>query len=42
MGNIRIRIEPPDGRTQHRHKHFYDKNGNIVDRKSPEAHMPVE
>ena len=48
-GNIRIRIDPPDGRTQHRHKHLYDrngnsldKNGNIVDRKSPEAHIPVE
>ncbi|MGL4662412.1 MAG: hypothetical protein ACRCV7_01855 [Culicoidibacterales bacterium] len=46
---IRIRIDPPDSKTQYPHKHLYDDkgnsldtSGNIVDRKSPDDHIPLE
>jgi hypothetical protein len=48
-GVTRIRIDPPDAKTPYRHKHLYDEaknpldiNGNIVDRKSPNAHIPIK
>lgn len=48
-GNIRVRIDPADGTTPYEHMHLYDKNGrpldkngNIVDRKSPEAHIKIK
>ncbi len=44
---MRIRLNPPDRTTTYPHMHFYDKNknlldldGNIVDFKSPEGHIP--
>ncbi|WP_432748259.1 hypothetical protein [Pectinatus frisingensis] len=47
-GNIRMRIDPPDKVTNYDHVHLYDENGkpldvnlNIVDRKSPDAHIPI-
>ena len=47
-GTIRIRIDPPDKNTLYPHKHLYDKsgnpidiNGNPVDRRSPDAHIPL-
>ena len=48
-GNIRIRIDPPDKVTNYPHVHAYDSDGNlldsagnIVDRKSPDGHMPYK
>ncbi|WP_253944730.1 hypothetical protein [Paenibacillus sp. NEAU-GSW1] len=48
-GNIRMRIDPPDKVTKYDHVHLYDENGNsldinlnIVDRKSPDAHIPIK
>ena len=48
-GNIRIRIDPPDPVTNYPHMHLYDAagnsldaNGNIVSRKSPDAHIPMK
>ena len=48
-GNIRIRIDPPDKVTQYPHVHAYDSAGNlldsagnIVDRKSPDGHIPYK
>ncbi|MBF0778976.1 transposase [Streptococcus cuniculi] len=42
-----IRIDPPDTVTKYDHIHFYDRfndsldvNGNIVSKKSPDAHIP--
>ncbi|TFV06283.1 transposase [Streptococcus sp. LYSM12] len=47
LGRMRIRLNPPDRTTTYPHMHFYDKNknlldldGNIVDFKSPEGHIP--
>lgn len=47
-GNIRMRIDPPDKVTNYDHVHLYDEHGkpldvnlNIVDRKSPKAHIPI-
>ena len=46
-GDYKIRIDPPDRITDYNHMHIYDKNGqpldingNIVNRKSPDAHIP--
>jgi len=48
-GNIRMRIDPPDKVTKYDHVHLYDEKGNpldvnlnIVDRKSPDAHIPIK
>ncbi|ARW06255.1 transposase [Bacillus atrophaeus] len=48
-GNIRMRIDPHDKMTKYEHVHLFDKNGNqldenlrIVDRKSPDAHIPYK
>ena len=48
-GNIRIRIDPPDKVTKYPHVHAYDSDGNlldsagnIVDRKSPDGHIPYK
>ena len=48
-GDIRIRIDPPDKVTQYPHVHAYDSvgnlldsAGNIVDRKSPDGHIPYK
>ncbi|WP_396583052.1 pre-toxin TG domain-containing protein [Bacillus sp. SG20033] len=48
-GNIRMRIDPPDKMTKYDHVHLFDKTGNpldknlkIVDRKSPDAHIPYK
>ena len=48
-GKIRIRIDPPDKVTQYPHVHVYDNDGNlldslgnIVDRKSPDGHIPYK
>ena len=48
-GKMRIRIDPPDKITQYPHVHVYDNNGNlldklgnIVDRKSPDGHIPYK
>ena len=48
-GNIRIRIDPPDKITNYPHVHVYDSDGNlldsagnIVDRKSPDGHIPYK
>ncbi len=48
-GNIRIRIDPPDKVTKYPHVHVYDRDGNlldsagnIVDRKSPDGHIPYK
>ena len=48
-GNIRIRIDPPDEITNYPHVHAYDSDGNlldsagnIVDRKSPDGHIPYK
>ena len=48
-GNIRIRIDPPDKITNYPHVHAYDSDGNlldsagnIVDRKSPDGHIPYK
>ena len=46
-GDYKIRIDPPDRITDYNHMHIYDKNGkpldingNIVNRKSLDAHIP--
>ena len=48
-GKMRIRIDPPDKVTQYPHVHVYDDDGNlldslgnIVDRKSPDGHIPYK
>ena len=48
-GNIRIRIDPPDKVTKYPRVHAYDSDGNlldsagnIVDRKSPDGHIPYK
>ncbi len=48
-GNIRVRIDPADANTPYPHKHLYDENGNsldvngnIVDPKSQDAHIPLK
>jgi len=48
-GNIRMRIDPPDKVTNYDHVHLYDEKGNpldaslnIIDRKSPDAHIPYQ
>ena len=48
-GNIRMRIDPPDKTTKYNHVHLYDAkgnsldiNGNIVDYKSPSAHIQIK
>ena len=48
-GVIRIRLDPPDNVTKYEHIHIYDEhkrsldiNGNIVNRKSPKAHIPLK
>ncbi|MFT8317722.1 MAG: T7SS effector LXG polymorphic toxin [Sporolactobacillus sp.] len=45
--NFRVRIDPPDKVTNYSHVHIYDAdknpldiNGNIVDKKSPDGHIP--
>lgn len=49
LGKIRIRIDPPDAKTPYPHVHIYDSEGNlldilgnIVDRKSPDGHIPYK
>jgi hypothetical protein len=46
-GITRVRIDPPDSVTPYNHYHLYnankqplDINGNIVDKNSPDAHIP--
>ena len=46
---MRIRIDPPDKVTSYPHVHVYDSDGNlldvtgsIVDRKSPDGHIPYK
>ncbi|MBF0776543.1 transposase [Streptococcus azizii] len=46
-GTFRIKLDPPDWRTDYPHMHIYDENenlldinGNIVNRRSPEGHIP--
>lgn len=48
-GNMCIRINPPDKVTKYPHVHAYDSDGNlldsvgnIVDRKSPDGHIPYK
>ncbi len=48
-GRVRARIDPPDSYTDYRHLHLYDEFGSsldelgrIVERTSPEAHIPLE
>jgi RHS repeat-associated protein len=48
-GKIRARIDPPDGTTNYRHLHLYNKKGEaldvtgtVVSPKSPDAHIPLE
>jgi len=48
-GKMRIRIDPPDRITKYPHVHVYDseenlldKFGNIVNRKSPDGHIPYK
>jgi hypothetical protein len=48
-GVIRMRIDPPDKVTKYDHVHLYnengeslDINGNVVDKKSPDAHIPYK
>ncbi|WP_455718515.1 polymorphic toxin-type HINT domain-containing protein, partial [Anaerosporobacter sp.] len=48
-GKMRIRIDPLDKVTQYPHVHVYDNDGNlldilgnIVDRKSPDGHIPYK
>ena len=48
-GKIRIRIDPPDKVTRYPHVHVYDgkgnlldRFGNIVDKKSPDGHIPYK
>ncbi|WP_432719011.1 hypothetical protein [Pectinatus frisingensis] len=48
-GTIRMRIDSPDKATNYDHVHLFDENKNpidielnIVDRKSPDAHIPYQ
>lgn len=48
-GNIRMKIDPPDKVTKYDHVHLFDESGNpidvnlnVVDRKSPNAHIPYK
>ena len=48
-GNIRMRIAPPDKVTKYDYVHIFDESGyplvknlNVVDRKSPDAHIPYK
>jgi len=48
-GTIRMRIDPPDKATNYDHVHLFDESKNpidielnIVDRKSPDAHIPYQ
>ncbi|WP_242069479.1 contractile injection system protein, VgrG/Pvc8 family, partial [Paenibacillus dendritiformis] len=48
-GNIRMKIDPPDKVTKYDHVHLFDESGNpidvnlnVVDRKSPDAHIPYK
>ena len=48
-GNIRMKIDPPDKVTRYDHVHLFDESGNpvdvnlnVVDRKSPDAHIPYK
>ena len=48
IGKCAVRLDPPDDKTPNHHAHLYDKQGNsldikgnIVDRTSPEAHIPI-
>lgn len=44
-----MRIDPPDKVTKYDHVHLFDESGNpidvslnVVDRKSPDAHIPYK
>lgn len=46
-GDYKVRIDPADNTTRYRHIHIFDDvgnpldiNGNVVDEKSPDAHIP--
>ncbi|WP_419185173.1 hypothetical protein [Lysinibacillus sphaericus] len=48
-GNVRMKIDPPDKVTKYDHVHIFDESGNpldvnlnVVDRKSPDAHIPYK
>ncbi|BDF04423.1 hypothetical protein K160097B7_15310 [[Clostridium] hylemonae] len=48
-GDYKIRIDPLDSKMDYRHRHNYDeeensldKDGNNVDRKSPDGHVPYD
>lgn len=48
-GKIRVRIDPPDSKTDYRHRHNYDedgnsldKDGNVVDKKGPDGYVPYD
>ncbi|UFT99584.1 hypothetical protein KO561_00980 [Radiobacillus kanasensis] len=48
-GNVRMKIDPPDKVTKYDHDHIFDESGNpidvnlnVVDRKSPDAHIPYK
>lgn len=48
-GKVRMKIDPPDNMTKFDHVHLFDNNGNpidingnIVNRKSSDAHIPYE
>ncbi|MGX7420738.1 hypothetical protein ACWOFR_18350, partial [Carnobacterium gallinarum] len=47
FGTDRVKIDPPDKVTNYDHMHIFDAdrnpldiNGNIINRKSPDAHIP--
>ncbi|WP_308021777.1 RHS repeat domain-containing protein, partial [Neisseria canis] len=47
-GKCAVRLDPPDDKTPNDHAHLYDRQGNsldikgnIVDRTSPDAHIPI-
>ncbi|WP_034561296.1 hypothetical protein [Carnobacterium gallinarum] len=49
QGVIRLRIDPPDNQTLYDHVHLFksdfkplDINGNVVNKKSSEAHIPYK
>lgn len=46
-GNLRMRIDPPDKKTQYDHVHLFNEKGDpldtklkVVDKRSPDAHIP--
>ncbi|MUG46155.1 transposase [Paenibacillus woosongensis] len=48
-GNVRMKIDSPDKVTKYDHVHLFDESGNpfdvnlnVVDRKSPDAHIPYK